>query len=72
MGTQVTQAGAGGGWGKAAPPLGAHLSVGGHQDFRPPVQIDVGDQAAEDAVKLVAARKEELVLEAPAQQVPEG
>ena len=54
------------------PPLGPHLSVGGHQYFRPPIQIDVGDQATEDAVKLVAARQEKLVFEPPAQQVAGG
>lgn len=53
-------------------PLRSHLSVGGHQDFRPPVQIDIGDQGTEDAVKLVAAGQEKLVLQAPAQEVPEG
>lgn len=54
------------------PPLGPHLSIGGHQYFRPPIQIDVGDQATEDAVKLVAARQEKLVFEPPAQQVAGG
>lgn len=54
------------------PALQSHLSVGGHQDFGLPIQIDVGDQATEDAVKLVTARQEKLVLKAPGQQVPGG
>ena len=37
-----------------------------------PIQVDIGDQATEDAVKLVTARQEKLVLKAPVQQVPEG
>lgn len=52
--------------------LRSHLSVGGHQDFRSPIQIYIGDQATEDAVKLVTARQEKLVLKAPAKQVPVG
>lgn len=55
-----------------APTVRSHLSVGGHQDFWPPIQIHVGDQAAEDTVKLVTAGQEKLVFKAPVQQVPEG
>lgn len=59
-------------WAVTVPPLGSHLSIGGHQHFRPPVQINVGDQATENTVKLVAAWQEKLVFEPPAQQVPGG
>lgn len=54
------------------PPLRSYLPIGGHQDFWLPIQINISDQATEDAVKLVAARQEKLVLQAPVQQVPEG
>ena len=60
------------GMGCDSPTPWSHLSIGGHQYFRPPVQIDVGDQATEDTVKLVTARQEKLVFEPPAQQVAEG
>lgn len=59
-------------WAVTAPPLGPHLPIGGHQHFWPPVQIDVGDQATENTVKLVAAWQEKLVFKPPAQQVPGG
>ena len=51
------------GMGCDSPTPWSHLSIGGHQYFRPPVQIDVGDQATEDTVKLVTARQEKLVFE---------
>lgn len=55
------------GMGCDSPTPWPYLSIGGHQYFRPPVQIDVGDQATEDTVKLVTARQEKLVFEPPAQ-----
>lgn len=64
------------GWGPTGegkrPTPWPYLSIGGHQYFRPPVQIDVGDQATEDTVKLVTAWQEKLVFEPPAQQVAGG
>lgn len=39
-----------------SPSLGSHLSVGGQQDFWLSIQIDIGDQATEDTVELVASR----------------
>lgn len=55
--------------------LWAHLTIGGYQDFWPPIQVHVGDQATEDTVKLVAAGQKQLIFQALAQQVtggPEG
>lgn len=56
----------------AAPPLRSHLSIGGHQDFRPPIQIYVSDQATENTVKLVTGGQEKLIIKALVQQVPVG
>lgn len=37
-------------WAVTVPPLGPTRSIGGHQYFRPPVQIDVVTRATEDAL----------------------
>lgn len=44
--------------------LWAHLTIGGYQDFWPPIQVHIGDQATEDTVKLVAAGQKQLIFQA--------